>query len=71
MKSIVNEFNFFDLLLHRIFSGEDDIDERYEIYKAVLALKPRSAAAERAPLYFLKGDLHTVVMIKFITSTFS
>ncbi|VDK71145.1 unnamed protein product [Anisakis simplex] len=34
---------------------EDDVDERYEIYKKALTLKPRAAAPKRAPLYFLKG----------------
>uniref|UniRef100_A0A915BNH6 Acetyltransferase n=2 Tax=Parascaris univalens TaxID=6257 RepID=A0A915BNH6_PARUN len=35
--------------------GDDDIEERYAIYKKALSLRPRAAAPRRAPLYFLKG----------------
>ncbi|VDM38371.1 unnamed protein product [Toxocara canis] len=35
--------------------GENDIEERYDIYKKALSLRPRAAAPKRVPLYFLKG----------------
>uniref|UniRef100_A0A0N5AFS7 N-alpha-acetyltransferase 16, NatA auxiliary subunit n=1 Tax=Syphacia muris TaxID=451379 RepID=A0A0N5AFS7_9BILA len=45
---------------------ESDVNERYEIYKTALLMKPRSAAAKRAPLYFLKGSEFEALLVPYL-----
>ncbi|VDN05705.1 unnamed protein product [Thelazia callipaeda] len=45
---------------------ENDVEERFEVYKKALLMKPRAATPKRIPLYFLQGVQFESLLLNYL-----